>query len=422
MTILEIAKKIEQNGGTLYLVGGAIRDKIIGRTIKDQDYCITGMSSEKLKILFPNIKTQGKAFEVFILENKEFALARTEKKIGIGHKEFEIVADEKITIEEDLERRDITINAIAQNVLTGEIIDPYGGIEDIKKRKIKAVSNKFKEDPLRVYRVARFASELQFDVEEETLEMMHSLKKELLMLSKERIFAELRMALKTNKPSMFFEVLKNAKVLDVHFKEIYDLIGASQPLKYHPEGDSYNHTMITLDNCAKITTDEKIRFCALVHDLGKGQTPKEMYPHHYGHEERGVEPLRKLAITIGIPEEWKKCAINAITQHMKGGIFNQMTISKKVTFIERVAKSNLGLVGLQKVVYSDKARNDSANIENEEYNFEKIGTKMLKEIDGKYIQEKYKIEPSKEFGEKLHNERINWLKQHENNNKKTEDI
>lgn len=318
MTIIEIAKIIKQNGGTLYLVGGAVRDEIIGKTIKDEDYCITGISSEKMKALFPNIKTQGKAFEVFILENKEFAMARTEKKLGQGHKEFEITTNEKITIEEDLERRDITINAIAQNVLTGEIIDPYGGLEDIKKQKIKAVSSKFKEDPLRVYRVARFAAELQFNVEESTLKMMNSLKNELLTLSKERVFTELRKALETKKPSIFFEILRKAQVLDVHFKEIYDLIGAIQPEKYHPEGDSYNHTMITLDNCAKITDDEKIRFCALVHDLGKGQTPKEMYPHHYGHEERGVEPLKKLAKTIGIPEEWKECSITAIREHMRG--------------------------------------------------------------------------------------------------------
>lgn len=318
MTIIEIAEKIKQNGGNLYLVGGSVRDKFIGSKSKDEDYCVTGISAEKLKMLFPNIKTQGKAFEVFILENKEFAIARTEKKQGQGHKEFEITTNEKITIEEDLVRRDITINAIAQDVLTGQIIDPYGGIKDIKNKKIRAVSNKFKEDPLRVYRVARFAAKLQFCVEKETLQMMNSLKDELLTLSKERVFEELRKALKTNKPSIFFEVLKKANVLDIHFKEIYELIGALQPEKYHPEGDSYNHTMLALDNCAKITNDEKIRFCTLVHDLGKGQTPKEMYPHHYGHEERGVEPLRALAKRIGIPEEWKACSITAIKEHMKG--------------------------------------------------------------------------------------------------------
>ena len=409
MTVIEIAKKINQAGGRLYLVGGAVRDKILGKENKDEDYCLTGISQEEFLKLFPNAKVQGKAFSVFILENKEFAMARTEAKTGLGHKNFKINTN-NITIEEDLKRRDITINAIAQDVLTGEIIDPFNGEKDLKEKRIKAVSNGFKEDPLRVYRVARFAAELEFEVEESTLEMMHSLKEELLTLSKERVFEELRKALRTKKPSIFFEVLKKANVLDIHFKEIYDLIGAIQPEKYHPEGDSYNHTMIALDNSAKITVEEKIRFSALVHDLGKGQTPKEMYPHHYGHEERGVEPLKRLARTLGIPEEWKKCGVTAIKEHMKGGIFNQMTVSKKVSFLERVAKSRLGLDGLQIIVYSDRARHGEENIENEEYNFAKLGKKMLQEIDGEYIKKKYNIKSGKEFGEKLHEERIKWLK------------
>lgn len=318
MTIIEIAKKIEQLGGRLYIVGGAIRDKILGRECKDEDYCITGITKEEFIKIFPEAKNQGKSFGVFVLENKEFAMARTEEKIGKGHKEFDVKTNKNITIEEDLKRRDVTINSIAEDVLTGEIIDPYGGRKDIKNKIIIAVSQSFKEDPLRVYRTARFAAELEFEVEENTLKMMNSLKNELLSLSKERVFEELRKALNTHKPSIFFEVLKEAKVLDVHFKEVYDLIGAVQPEKYHPEGDSYNHTMIALDNVAKISTDEKIRFCTLVHDLGKGRTPKEMYPHHYGHEERGVEPLRELARRIGIPNIWKDCALTAIKEHMKG--------------------------------------------------------------------------------------------------------
>ena len=318
MTIIEIAEKIKQSGGNLYAVGGAVRDKIIGKQSKDEDYCITGIDQEEFVKIFPEARYQGKFFGVFILENKEFAMARIEEKVGIGHKEFTIKTNKNINIEEDLKRRDITVNAIAQDVLTEELIDPYNGVQDIKEKRIKAVSMAFGEDPLRVYRVARFAAELEFEVDKNTLEMMYSLKKELLSLSKERVFEELRKALKTDKPSMFFEVLKKAKVLDVHFKEIYDLIGAVQPEKYHPEGDSYNHTMIALDNCAKITKDEKIRFCALVHDLGKGRTPKEIYPHHYGHEERGIEPLRELAKRIGLPTSWKECAITAIKEHMKG--------------------------------------------------------------------------------------------------------
>ena len=353
MTIEEIAKTIKNAGGNLYLVGGAVRDKIMKRQIKDEDYCITGITGEEFIQLFPQAKTQGKFFEVFILENKEFALARTERKTGTGHRNFEIITNKNITIEEDLSRRDISINAIAQDVLTKEIIDPFNGIKSIEEKVLRAVTDKFKEDPLRVYRVARFAAELEFTVEKRTLNLINSLREELLTLSKERVFVELRKALKTNKPSIFFEILREANVLDVHYKEIYDLIGALQPEKYHPEGDSFNHTMIALDNSAKITKDEKIRFCALVHDIGKGTTPKEMYPHHYGHDVRGVEPLRQLAKRIGIPEEWKKSSITAIKEHMKGGIFYKMTIPKQVSFIERVSKSRLGLEGLQTVVYAE---------------------------------------------------------------------
>ena len=318
MTILEIARKIENSGGRLYIVGGTVRDKILGKENKDEDYCVTGLTKEEFMAIFPEAKFRGKFFEVFVLENKEFAMARTEEKTGTGHKEFAVRTNKSITIEEDLKRRDITVNAIAQDVLTGKIIDPYNGTQDLKEKRIKAVSRAFAEDPLRVYRVSRFAAELEFEVEENTLKMMNSLKDELLILSKERVFEELRKALKTNRPSIFFEVLKKANVLDIHFKEIYDLIGAVQPEKYHPEGDSYNHTMIALDNSAKITKDEKIRFACLVHDLGKGRTPKEMYPHHYGHEERGIEPLRELSRRVGLPKEWKECGMIAIKEHMKG--------------------------------------------------------------------------------------------------------
>ena len=155
------------------------------------------------------------------------------------------------------------------------------GVKDIENKIIRATSKSFREDPLRVYRVARFASELNFKVEQETIKMMYELKKELSTLSKERVFCEFRKALKTNKPSIFFNILREANVLDIHFKEIYNLIGSLQPLEHHPEGDSYNHTMITVDNSVKLTDNLLIRYACLVHDLGKGLTPKEMYPHHY---------------------------------------------------------------------------------------------------------------------------------------------
>lgn len=325
--------------GNTYLVGGAVRDAILNKPIKDEDYCVTGLTSKKFLELFPNAKLRGKSFEVFDIEHKEFALARTEIKTGKGHKEFKIETNEEITIEEDLKRRDITINSIAQDVLTKEIIDPFGGIEDLESKIIRATSEKFSEDPLRVYRVARIAAVLDFTVTKKTINMMNKLKDELSTLSKERVFTEFREALKADKPSTFFNVLREADILDIHFKEINDLIGAIQPIKYHPEGDSYNHTMLALDNSAIITKDVKVRFCTLVHDLGKGRTPKEMYPHHYNHEQRGVEPLRELCRRLGCPNDWRKCGTTAVLEHMKGGIFPNMTIAKKVSFIEKIDKT-----------------------------------------------------------------------------------
>lgn len=298
MEIIEIAKLIKQNGGTLYLVGGAVRDELIGRKVYDRDYCVTGISKETFMKLFPNAKILGKSFEVFEIEHSQFALARKEQKTGVGHKEFEIKTSEDITIEEDLARRDITINAMAKDVLTKRLIDPFDGRKDIENKIIRATTNHFREDPLRVYRVARIAAQTGFIVEENTLKQMEELKQELTTLSKERVFVELRKALETPKPSIFFDVLRKANVLEIHFKEIYDLIGSLQPEEYHPEGDSYNHTMIVVDKSVELTDDVAIRFACLVHDLGKGVTPKEMYPHHYGHDEKGVELVGNLANRI----------------------------------------------------------------------------------------------------------------------------
>lgn len=406
--IIDIAKKIKNAGGNVYLVGGAIRNELLGQEVKDKDYCVTGISSEMFKKIFPEAYTRGKSFEVFDLYGKEFAMARKEEKIGKGHKAFDIITNEKITIKEDLARRDITINAIAKNVLTGEIIDPYNGMEDIKNKIIKATTEHFKEDPLRVYRVARFAAILGFDVEKETIALMRSLKNELDTLSRERVFTEFSKALSAKKPSVFFNVLKNTDILDIHFKEIYDLIGALQPEKYHPEGDAYNHTMMALDKSAELTDKLEIRFSTLVHDLGKGITPESEYPHHYGHEINGVELVSIFGKRINAPTIWIKCGKTACREHMRGGIFYKMKPGKRVDFIERVDKSYLGLDGLQIVVISDKL--SSRNIEQGSIEFAKIGKKCLTEVNGKYVREKYNLEQSKEFGDKLHQERIDWIK------------
>jgi len=404
----EIARKIEQAGGRLYLVGGALRDEMLGREIHDKDYCVVGLTADSFKKLFPEAFLRGKSFEVFDLYGNEFAMARTEKKNGTGHKSFEIHTNPNITIEEDLSRRDITINAIAKDVLTGEIIDPYNGKKDLENRIIRATTERFVEDPLRVYRVARFSATFEFEVEKSTIELIKHLKKELTELSAERVFIELKKALDARKPSIFFDVLRQGEVLDVHFKEINDLIDALQPEKYHPEGDAYNHTMIALDKCAEMTDDEQTRFATLVHDLGKGITPKSEYPHHYGHDKNGVKLVGNFGKRLKMPASWIKCGKTACREHMIGGIFNQMRLGKKVDFLERVSKSVLGLHGLQIVVNADKMRFEDCKLE--DINFENVGNECLNRITGKCIEQKYNLKPGIEFGKKLREERIKFLK------------
>lgn len=409
MEILEIARTIKENNGRLYLVGGAIRDEFIGKKVYDRDYCVTGISKETFVKLFPKAKILGKSFEVFEIEHHQFALARKEQKMGIGHKEFQITTGENITIEEDLVRRDITINAIAKDVLTEEIIDPFGGKKDIQNKIIRATTNHFKEDPLRVYRVARIAAQTGFTVEENTLKQMEELKKELTTLSKERVFVEFRKALESPKPSLFFEVLRKADILEIHFKEIYDLIGSLQPEEYHPEGDSYNHTMIVVDKSVELTGNVAIRFACLVHDLGKGVTPKEMYPHHYGHDEKGVELVGNLGNRIGVPNLWKDYGKVAAKEHMRGGIFWKMSSPKQVQFMERVAKSKLGLEGLQIVVIADKC--STRNTRMETISFAKLGKECLSKINGEVIKEQYPELEGEKFRGKLHQKRVEWLEQ-----------
>ena len=409
MQVEEIANKIKEKGGSLYLVGGAVRNKFLNLEIHDEDYCVCGLTEEEFIKLFPNAKPRGKAFKVFDLDGKEFALARKDVKKGLGHKDFEIQSNPNITIEEDLYRRDITINSIAENVLTKEIIDPFNGIKDIQNKIIRATSLSFKDDPLRVYRVARFASQLEFNVDVETIKLMKSMKSELSTLSKERVFEELKKALATDKPSIFFEVLRKADVLDAHFKEINDLIGVLQPEKYHPEGDAYNHTMLVLDYVSQNTKDLSIRFSALVHDLGKGLTPKKEYPHHYGHEDKGVTLVGTLGNRIGAKNEWIKAGKVACREHMRGGIFYKMKPSTKVDFIERVSKTKLGLDGLQLIVNADKL--SGGRIPQGNFNFADIGKKCLEEVNGDFIKQKYDIKEGIEFYKILRQERIEWIKQ-----------
>jgi tRNA nucleotidyltransferase (CCA-adding enzyme) len=399
MDFKQIAEKIDKNGGCLYLVGGAVRDEILDIIPKDIDFCVTGFTREEFSFAFPEAYLRGKDFPVFDMYGSEFALARKDRKLGEGHKGFETITDKNITIEEDLIRRDITINSIAKKILTNELIDPYGGISDINSRIIRATSSAFSEDPLRVYRAARFASQFDFKIEDNTINLMKSLKKELLTLSSERIYTEFYKALNTEMPSKFFIWLEKAGCLDVHFKEIHDLIGVEQPIKFHPEGDAFIHTMGVLDRTSKMTSNVNIRFAALVHDLGKGVTPKNMWPHHYSHDIDGQELVKNMCKRLKLPKAFEKCGVVACKEHMIAGRFDEMRDSTKVDFLERNAKTILGLRGLEIVTNCDKNR--------EKVLFADLGLKMLKEVSGKDFPNETDFIKLKN---KIREKRISWIR------------
>ncbi|MBE5813339.1 MAG: HD domain-containing protein [Clostridiales bacterium] len=395
MNFIEMARIISANGGRLYFVGGYVRDKLMGIESHDIDFCITGMNEDKFMSLFPYAFKKGKFFPVFQIENYEFAFARSETKIDAGHNGF-IMNTENITIEEDLRRRDITINSIALDVLTNEFIDPFNGISDIKNKIIRATSNAFIEDPLRTYRVARFATKFnKFSISDSTITLMQHTRKELPTLSPERIFEELKKSLSYDTPSRFFYALKETNLLDIHFKEIFDLIDVIQPIEYHPEGDVFTHSMQVLDGVAKITYNHLIRFAALTHDLGKGITPKEILPHHYEHDKNGIPLVKNLCNRLKLPNEWKKLATLACAEHMKAGIFEKMNINSKVSFIERNYKYLKELEIIAKV--------DSKNSKLEFYD---LGKELIENISGKTI------DLPNDFRAKqiLHEKRIQYLR------------
>ena len=321
MTEFDFAKKIHELGGKAYLVGGAVRDKFRGVEAHDRDYCVAGVEEKIFAEAFPNANKFGKSFPVYSIEIDgsfcEVAFARTEKKVGTGYRGFEILFSPDVTIEQDLFRRDTTINAMAIELLSGELIDPFGGRDDVLNKKIRAVSEHFTDDPVRALRAARQAAQFNFEICAETIAAMKLCGEELSREPTERIFDELETALKTDKPSIFFRSLERANLLEITFPEIAQLRGKIQPAYYHPEGDSYEHTLQIVDDVAKINSNPMVRFAALMHDIGKGTTPPEMLPHHYKHEKRGLEVLNQMNRRMRLPNEWKKTAAFVIREHMR---------------------------------------------------------------------------------------------------------
>lgn len=304
----------------IYLVGGAVRDKFLGHPYSERDWVVVGATEEEM--LKDGFKRVGKDFPVFIHPEtkEEYALARTERKKGKGYYGFECHASPDVTLEEDLLRRDLTINAMAEDK-DGNLIDPYGGQSDLNNKILRHVSPAFSEDPVRILRLARFAAKLApfgFTVFPETIELMKSMVSagEVDELVPERVWQEMARALKEPNPNQFFLVLRNCDALAKLWPALNALWGVPQKIEYHPEIDTGIHTMMALEQAAKFTEDPVTRFAALCHDLGKGATPPNEWPSHHGHEERGVPLIQEFCRRYRAPKEYRDLAILVSRYHL----------------------------------------------------------------------------------------------------------
>ncbi len=304
----------------IFSVGGAVRDKLLGLPVKDRDWVVVGATPQQM--LDQGYRPVGKDFPVYLHPRtaEEYALARTERKSGKGHTAFQFTSDPGITLEEDLARRDLTINAIAEDH-NGQLIDPYGGQRDMADKVLRHVSPAFAEDPLRVLRVARFAARYQhlgFRVADETLALMTSLTAsgELEDLSAERVWQETERALSETSPRTYIEVLRACGALRTLFPEVDQLFGVPQRADYHPEVDTGLHILLALDQATALSNSAAVRFAVLVHDLGKGITPADILPRHIGHEEGGVPLVNQVCDRLRVPQRYRQLAVAVTRYHL----------------------------------------------------------------------------------------------------------
>ena len=304
----------------IYRVGGAVRDKLLNYPSDENDWVVVGATPQKMVDL--NYVPVGSDFPVFIQPEtgEEYALARTERKSGHGYQGFTFHADENISLEEDLVRRDLTINAMAENQ-DGSLIDPYGGQRDLSDKLLRHVSDAFTEDPLRVLRVARFAARyhhLGFTIAPETLDLMTSITAsgELGYLVAERVWKETERALGERSPDIYIQTLRDCGALKALFPEVDCLFGVAQRADFHPEIDTGIHILMALQQSVKLSDNSAIRFAVLVHDLGKGITPEHILPSHSGHEARGVTLVESLCDRLKVPNHFRQLAVAVTEYHL----------------------------------------------------------------------------------------------------------
>src|SRR5580692_8766179 len=313
----------------VYLVGGAVRDEMLGLPVKERDWVVVGATREELERL--GYRAVGRDFPVLLHPetHEEYALARRERKTAPGYRGFSVEFGPEVTLEEDLSRRDLTVNAIAQSA-DGTLIDPFGGARDIESRTLRHVSAAFVEDPVRVLRVARFAARfapLGFRVDPATLALMREMvaRREVDALVPERVWQESEKA------------LRESGALARIFPEIDALFGVPQPTRWHPEIDTGVHTLMVLDQAVRLSADARVRFAALVHDLGKGTTPRAEWPAHHGHEERSVALIEALAARLKIPSDYRELAVIVARYH---GIVHRAFELKPRTVLEFIERAD----------------------------------------------------------------------------------
>jgi tRNA nucleotidyltransferase (CCA-adding enzyme) len=304
----------------IYLVGGAVRDEILGYPFKEKDWVVVGATSDDM--IAGGYQQVGKDFPVFLHPEtkEEHALARTERKTAAGYKGFEVHASPDVTLEDDLIRRDLTINAIAKDE-NGEYIDPYNGIPDIKNKILRHVSNAFAEDPVRILRIARFMARykhLGFSIANETITLMKEMVSagEVDALVPERVWQEMQKALREKTPTAFITTLRDCGALQRILPELDCLFGVPQPIEHHPEIDTGIHTMMVLEQACLLSDDAQVRFAALLHDLGKGTTAKQEWPRHIAHEARGADIVKKVCQRLRVPNEYRDLAERTARFHL----------------------------------------------------------------------------------------------------------
>lgn len=325
----------------IYLVGGAVRDALLGQQPGDRDWVVVGATQAEMEAL--GFKAVGKDFPVFLHPDsgEEYALARTERKSGRGYRGFVVDADPSVTLEEDLQRRDFTINAIARDETTGQLVDPWGGVRDIEQRVLRHVGPAFVEDPLRVLRAARFMARfapLGFTLAPETAELMRQMAAsgELDALVPERIWQELRRALTMKQPSAFLRSLHETHALKAILPEVDALYGVPQRAEFHPEVDTGIHQEMVSDMAAKLAPgDDLIGFAALTHDLGKALTPASELPRHIMHEQRGLKPLSKLCERLKVPVDHRLLAEAVCREHLNVHRIDELRDATVLELIQR---------------------------------------------------------------------------------------